>query len=144
MSTGSVTEQCRPYLAKDDKCTFTCADTKVNFKKYKCKADTMKVMTKTDDIKTEISTNGPVLMALNAYDDLFNMGSGVYQVSRGAKDLGGHQVLGVGWETEAGTGKTIWIVKNSWGTSWAAGGYFRAYDGAAGLAAECFSCEAEV
>ncbi|MFT4217917.1 MAG: C1 family peptidase [Micropruina sp.] len=80
------------------------------------------------DRKNHLSTKGPVSAVLEVYDDFFYYSSGVYKHSSG--ELAGlHCVLIVGYsETEK-----CWIAKNSWGTGWGDGGYFKIGYGEAGI-----------
>jgi hypothetical protein len=89
MNSGTTTEACQPYKNVAGQCGFNCVNQATPYKMYKCKPDTLKLVTKTDDIKTEIMTNGPALFALNVYDDFFSYSTGVYTVTS-TKNMGGH------------------------------------------------------
>merc|ERR550532_66310 len=74
------------------------------------------------EIKTEISTNGPVETAFTVYEDFETYTSGIYQHVTGDA-LGGHAVKMVGYGVEDGV--KYWKVANSWNETWGDNGYFR-------------------
>jgi C1A family cysteine protease len=71
-------------------------------------------------MKEGISTYGAVIACLDVYQDFFSYRSGVYRHVTG-NYAGGHCVSLIGYDDAAG----CWIGKNSWGTGWGDGGYFR-------------------
>jgi hypothetical protein len=72
------------------------------------------------DRKNHLSNIGPCSAVLEVYDDFFSYGSGVYSHVWGGL-AGLHCVLVIGY-SEA---EQCWICKNSWGTGWGDGGYFK-------------------
>lgn len=72
-----------------------------------------------DAIKSAL-LDGPVPCGMDVYTDFFYYTGDVYQYTWGDYE-GGHAVIIVGWNDADG----CWIVKNSWGTAWGEGGYFR-------------------
>lgn len=64
--------------------------------------------------------NGPVTTAMTVYEDFMFYKSGIYEHVTGGR-AGGHAVVIVGYDDASG----VWIVRNSWGTSWGEEGYFR-------------------
>ena len=53
--------------------------------------------------------------AFTVYDDFLLYKEGVYQVTPGAKPVGGHAVELIGWgSTDDGT--EYWLMKNNWNT----------------------------
>lgn len=71
-------------------------------------------------MKSYIATYGAVTACLYVYQDFFSYRSGVY--SHVAGDLaGGHCVTLIGYDDAGG----YWIGRNSWGTGWGDGGYFK-------------------
>lgn len=71
-------------------------------------------------MKEHIASYGSVTACLIVYQDFFSYRSGVYShVSGGV--AGGHCVTLVGYD-DAGR---YWIGKNSWGTGWGDGGFFK-------------------
>lgn len=83
-------------------------------------------------IMEDIYTFGPVTTGFTVYKsfyDFFNKNpTGVY----GDKDhppgdpvYGGHAVDVIGWGTDSDTGIFYWIIRNSWGPNWGAGGFFK-------------------
>ena len=70
--------------------------------------------------KNYLSSNGPCSASFDVYDDFFAYSSGVYHHVSGPH-VGGHCVEVIGY-SEA---EQAWICKNSWGTSWGDGGYFK-------------------
>jgi len=72
-------------------------------------------------IMTALQT-GPASGSLFVYEDLMTYRTGVYHHMRGSQQ-GGHAIEIVGY---GGTGSSsYWLVKNSWGTSWGASGFFK-------------------
>ncbi|MCW2650314.1 MAG: cysteine protease [Mycobacterium sp.] len=70
--------------------------------------------------KQYLTDVGPCSASFDVYDDFYSYHSGVYRHVSGSK-VGGHCVEVIGY-SEA---EQCWIVKNSWGTSWGDGGYFK-------------------
>jgi len=71
-------------------------------------------------IKHHIYGYGPVTACMVVYNDFFHYTGGVYRHTT-EETSGGHCVALIGWDDEHG----CWIAKNSWGTDWGEGGYFR-------------------
>ncbi len=71
-------------------------------------------------MKQALADNGPFLATMRVYSDFFDYGGGVYQYTWGELE-GGHAVAIVGYNDYQG----YWIAKNSWGTGWGEGGWFR-------------------
>jgi C1A family cysteine protease len=82
--------------------------------------------------KRAIAKYGPVIAAMRVFDDFSYYQSGIYKVTNGATFEALHAVCVIGYSD---TGK-YWIVKNSWGTGWGEGGYFRIAYGQVGLDTE--------
>jgi hypothetical protein len=74
-----------------------------------------------DAIKTAL-LDGPVPCGMDVYTDFFYYDGGVYERSSNTYE-GGHAVIIIGWDDNNEDG--YWIVKNSWGTDWGEGGYFK-------------------
>ncbi len=71
-------------------------------------------------IKEWIATRGSVTGCFIVYQDFFSYRSGVYRHVSG-EAAGGHCVEIIGYDDALG----CWICKNSWGTNWGEGGYFK-------------------
>jgi len=93
-------------------------------------ASSYKTFSTIEAIKTEISTNGPIEVAFNVYNDFFSYSTGIYQHKTGSY-AGGHAVKMLGYGTENGV--NYWICANSWNTSWGENGYFRIAFGQCGI-----------
>lgn len=73
--------------------------------------------------------SGPVFAVMELYDDFWRFyRGGVYRKTAG-KWLGSHSVEIVGYDDQAGA----WIIKNSRGTSWSAGGFAQVAYGECGI-----------
>lgn len=79
-------------------------------------------------MKECISTYGAVTACFNVYQDFFSYRTGVYRHVSGSL-AGGHCVVLIGYDDAAG----CWIARNSWGTGWGDGGYFRIAYGQCGI-----------
>ncbi|MEI8025164.1 MAG: C1 family peptidase [Pseudomonadota bacterium] len=116
-SSGTTDEACTPYTLGRmgmSKGASECADVKSRLHKI----DGYTSLSKSK-IKAALQ-NGPVTTAMAVFEDFMFYKSGIYQHTTG-KRLGGHAVGIVGYDDVAG----VWIVRNSWGTSWGEDGYFR-------------------
>lgn len=71
-------------------------------------------------IKNWIATRGSVTGCFIVYQDFFSYRSGVYRHVSGGQ-AGGHCVEIIGYNDSQG----CWICKNSWGSNWGEGGFFR-------------------
>lgn len=79
-------------------------------------------------MKECISTYGAVTACLNVYQDFFSYRSGIYRHVTGSL-AGGHCIVLIGYDDAAG----CWIGRNSWGTGWGDGGYFKIAYGECGI-----------
>ncbi|KAK0419455.1 hypothetical protein QR680_014154 [Steinernema hermaphroditum] len=76
-------------------------------------------------LKAAVATVGPISVAIDASHRSFQFaGKGVYYEPECSDHQLDHAVLVVGYGTDPVEGD-FWIVKNSWGTEWADGGYIR-------------------
>jgi hypothetical protein len=76
------------------------------------------------NIRDNIYKWGPVSTGIKTYPDFYTFDSNkIYEWNGKGESVGGHAVIIVGWGTEGE--KKFWIIKNSWGTNWGDGGYFR-------------------
>lgn len=114
-STGVVTDACQSYQSASGKspaCKTTCDNASTPYKKYK--VSSVVHPTSVEDIKKELSTNGPLETGFTVYEDFYNYKSGVYHHTTGSQ-LGGHAIKVLGYGTEGGV--NYWLCANSWGTS---------------------------
>jgi len=79
-------------------------------------------------IKTEIYTNGPVTIALDAIP-IESFKGGIFK-NKDPAQLN-HLVCIIGWGID--NGETYWIIRNSWGTFWCEDGYIRINSKSVGL-----------
>lgn len=79
-----------------------------------------------EEIRREIYHWGPVTTGFTIHSDFeaWDGKHGVYKWDGISKETGGHAVVIVGWGNDPAHGP-YWIVRNSWGSSWGDGGYFR-------------------
>jgi len=114
---GVETEDCYPYTASDDTCTYnaSCVVTKVSgYTDIKSGSET--------DLASAIATVGPISVAIDASHNSFQLyKSGIYNEPKCSSTQLDHGVLAVGYGTQGG--KDYYIVKNSWGTVWGTKGY---------------------
>jgi C1A family cysteine protease len=122
-NTGVPDEACFPYTAGDQNCT-QCADWAARVVKITAWHSVAAVA----DMKTWLSTRGPLSACFTVYNDFFAYTSGVYHHVSGAV-AGGHCVSIVGYDDT----QSCWICKNSWGTGWGESGFFRIGYGECGI-----------
>ncbi|MFA5110080.1 MAG: C1 family peptidase [Desulfobaccales bacterium] len=73
-----------------------------------------------DAIKGALVTYGPLVTTMNVFSDFFSYVSGIYSYVSGSY-AGAHAVLIVGYDDI----DQCFVVKNSWGTGWGEGGFFK-------------------
>jgi len=124
---GIMTEESYPYEAMAKKCRFR-ADT-IGAKVTGYVDVSSGFFFKTEHaLASAVATVGPVPVAIDASHRslMFYSGGVYYEPSCSAWNLD-HAVMAVGYGT-MGQGlwdDKYWIIKNSWGTTWGLGGYFR-------------------
>jgi cathepsin B len=132
IDTGTVTEQCMPYVSGEEGLVPQCPGQCVGgeqMKFYKCKGE-VRVFKDEESIKREVLENGPVHCAFVVYNDFKQYRSGIYyRVSDGIRGTHSVELVGWGWEN----GIKFWIFKNSWGEDWGENGFFRIKIGEAGM-----------
>jgi C1A family cysteine protease len=116
-STGITFEDYYPYTSGDQACSNLNADwrnrlaTVVNYANISNNAAAM---------KDYIANYGSIVACMVVFQDFFSYRSGVYRHVSGS-NAGGHCVTLVGYSDS----ERCWIGKNSWGTGWGDGGYFK-------------------
>jgi C1A family cysteine protease len=123
-TTGIPRENCFPYSASDEPCN-PCTGwlaRVIRIRSWDWAATTV------SGIEAALQ-NGPLSTYMTVYSDFYHYRSGVYQVSSGATDEGGHLVTIIGYDHPGG----YWICKNSWGSGWGEDGFFRIQMGQADI-----------
>ncbi|KER20816.1 papain family cysteine protease, partial [Opisthorchis viverrini] len=95
-------------------------------------------------MRMELVHGGPFPIGFEVYDDFIHYKSGVYRhtnIRHPLKrfepfELTNHAVLLVGYGFDEESKLPYWIVKNSWGTEWGEGGFFRILRGSDECAVE--------
>jgi cathepsin X len=84
---------------------------------------TSDIADRVNKIKMEIYARGPVAANINGKPLHDFMGGKIFDDDTASRDTT-HVVSIVGWGVEE-DGKEYWIIRNSWGSYWAEGGFFR-------------------
>lgn len=121
---GVADEDCFRYGDSDRECSL-CRD----WQQRVTRISGHTRLANSSDMRSWLSSRGPVVTAFTVYEDFFSYSSGIYShVTGGAQ--GGHAVLCVGYDDT----NRYWICKNSWGgTSWGESGFFRIAYGNCGI-----------
>jgi C1A family cysteine protease len=135
---GTVLESCDPYVDSDVSCNASCAYQQTLLDWRLISQDVLPAQV----LKQYLYDHGPLIVSM--YADSFQGFNGSYDGSytfnyTSLPGRANHSVLIVGWSNNlppvfGGVNPaTGWIVKNSWGTSWGAGGYFYITYGSANI-----------
>jgi len=120
MFTGTVTEECCPYLG-----SALCTSPLYKISSWK------KIYT-IAEAKEYISRKGPLISGMAVYEDFYWVDSDeIYSLQWGGF-MGHHAICIVGYDDSAG----CWIVKNSWSKSWGEEGYCRIGYGQCGIGSD--------
>ncbi|MBC7235626.1 MAG: hypothetical protein H5T69_07270, partial [Chloroflexi bacterium] len=137
-SYGAVAESCDPYNPATQPCKTTCPPIKMVDEVWILGDSSVPDTTL---LKTWLYRYGPLYVTMDSgstsptWDQEFAQYKGRYTLYHPDIIKLDHAVLLVGWDDNlihAG-GSGAWIVKNSWGVNWGAGGYFTMAYGSAGL-----------
>ncbi len=116
--TGAVLEADFPYTASNAPC-------QCPYKHQYC-VDSWSYVTGSNptssQLKQAIWDYGPIACHMDVYADIYDYTSGIYTHVSGAYQ-GIKSMVIVGWGYDMG--QEYWIVRNSWGASWADNGYFK-------------------
>jgi len=107
-----------PYTATDGTCRYDANNHVPVNKSYRDVA-----MNDNDQLVAAIDRQ-PVSVGIAA-ESIQLYHSGVFSDWDGCGDQLNHGVLAVGYGTDASSGKLFYKIKNSWGSSWGEGGFFR-------------------
>jgi C1A family cysteine protease len=129
---GVADDACYPYTAGDQNCTNLCAD----WQSRVFQLTGWHVINSVADMKTWISTKGPLTACFTVYNDFYSYRSGIYRHVTG-NVVGGHCVCVVGYSDS----DRAWICKNSWGQGWGEAGFFRIAYGDCGIDATMWAAE---
>jgi C1A family cysteine protease len=131
---GVVDEACYPYTDQDQNCSGRCADWQNRLTKIKGYTR----LTSIQAMKDWLSTKGALVACYTVYTDFMAYRSGVYRKSANPGAVrGGHCVCAIGYSDS----QQAWICKNSWGTGWGEGGYFRIGYGQVGIDSEMYGID---
>jgi hypothetical protein len=127
LKTGVVDEFGFPYTDDDQPCHLGPDATN-----RRTTASKFEVLDKVVDMKKHLATVGPLAACFETYEDfvMFYKG-GVYRYHEetSGEYVGGHCVEIIGYDDD----RRCWIAKNSWGTGWGVGGFFKIGYGEVGI-----------
>ena len=127
-TSGEVTAACSPYTLGGTSCsssTLSCPATcndGTPFQPGNLRIPSYRQLTSDDQVILALNT-GSVTLGMSVPQNFFSYRCGVFCSDSSSPIAGGHAVEIVDYGTSAGT--DFWVVKNSWGSGWGEGGYFR-------------------
>lgn len=96
---GIADDQCMPYQDEVSHCNYKCLDSKFAYKKHYCTVGSMVIAVSEQEIKEELYLNGPMIVALEMWEDFYNYEGGIYEQTTG-EYTGGHSMKLLGWGVE--------------------------------------------
>jgi C1A family cysteine protease len=130
-NTGVPDEACFPYTDHQQACA-QCSD----WASRATKITGWHTVSSAADMKTWLSTKGPLASCFTVYNDFFSYKTGAYKHVSGAV-AGGHCISVVGYNDGGG----FWICKNSWGPNWGEAGFFCIAYGECGIDSTMWAVE---
>lgn len=108
---------CFPYhgTGVDQPCTDRCSDWTQRCRKL----GSSQVLSTEPAVMDWLARTGPVVAAMDVYEDFFHYAGGVYEPTSLALE-GAHCIAVVGYDQA----EKAWLCKNSWGLGWGEAGYF--------------------
>ena len=98
--------------------------------------------TSIEETQHEIYNNGPVMVGLVVYEDLYNYRSGVYEYTAGGY-IGGHAIRAFGWGHDE-DGFLYWILQNQWTDKWGTDGIVKVKAGEIDIDTYSMSCMPDI
>ena len=98
----------------------------------------MKIITSIEEMQREIYKNGPIIVGLIVWEDMYNYRSGIYSPTYG-EIVGGHAIRAVGWGHDS-KNELYWICQNQWTSSWGENGYINIKAGTTYIDTWALSC----
>ena len=86
-------------------------------------------------MKADLAKYGPIACGIEATDAFEKYTGGIYSEFKLFPQIN-HEISVVGYGVDAKSGEEYWIGRNSWGTYWGEGGFFRMATGRHGLGIE--------
>lgn len=142
MQEGVASDQCVPYKQRTHKCRFKCRDPEMDYEKYYCAPNSLKILTSVDDIQNEIYLNGPVVVTVAIYEDMLHYKNGVYEQVAG-EFMTGHGVRVYGWGHDEG-GHLFWLAQNQWSDRWGNQGTVKIKAGQIGIDEWALACKPDL
>ena len=133
LKTGVVDEIGFPYTDNDQPCRLgpDATNRRTTISKFA-------VLDQVSQMKQHLATVGPLAACFVTYEDFISFYTGgVYRYNEqtSGEYVGGHCVQIIGYDDT----QRCWIGKNSWGTGWGAGGFFRIGYGEVGIDASMWA-----
>jgi C1A family cysteine protease len=125
-TSGACGETCFPYTSTNNNCANKCSSWQSSTWKIN---SSERIYSLEGEFKKYLFEKGPIFTTMDVYNDFYSYQGGIYSVTPNSPYLGYHAVTLVGYGIDNSNGKTYWIAKNSWGTSWGEAGFFRIYAG---------------
>jgi len=136
---GTRLESCQPYntgTVDSQPCNDSCETINMitGFRMVAYQATSPEMI---EPIKNAIYNHGPLAMSYHADGNDSHLYPGNIYYWPNCPNHANHLVCLIGWDDSIrwpdGSGQGAWIVKNSWGTGWAGGGYFYLCYGSASM-----------
>jgi C1A family cysteine protease len=133
---GVAAETSYPYPAEDPCADHDCSGLQAGWQAMAKIITGWHSVNSPNDMKTWLSTRGPLITTMSVYEDFWNYQGNVYHYVSGQLE-GGHCIGVVGYDDN----QQCWICKNSWGTQWGLAGFFLIGYGECGIDATMYAVE---